>query len=63
MMDLGQLTEHESRAWDAYFCSVAAMQFHPGNTHGTGESLPIEQCAEIADRMLIERRKRQCLGS
>lgn len=47
----------EMHAWDMYFCSVVAMQFHPG----TAQRLSWRECALVADMMIVERRER-CPG-
>jgi len=45
--------------WDMFFASVTSMQYHPrASLHGA-KVRTIEECAEIADQMLIERKKRQ----
>lgn len=43
-------------AWDMYFAGICSFQFHPKNA--PADRLSVEQCAEIADMMMVERDKR-----
>jgi len=49
-------------AWDCYFAGVVSISRHPGAGKDIGfgqdHERTIEECAEIADQMLIERDKR-----
>ncbi len=48
----------EKMAWDLYFCGVAGWRYHPGYTRSPETRNSIQECAEQADKMLAERRKR-----
>lgn len=44
----------EQLAWDVFFANVVAMQLHPGFR----AEPDLARCGYLADRMLMERRKR-----
>ncbi len=44
--------------WDLYFCSLAGWTLHPGYKRPGTSSLTIMDCAQLADQMLLERRRR-----
>lgn len=50
----------ELMAWDIYFAAIMSIQYHPRADEGTRFS--ITTCAQLADSMMLERRKR-CLSS
>jgi len=54
-IDPEEFTAEEERAWDMYFCSIAAMLWHPGNLE---EPFDAKKAADAADEMLMLRRRR-----
>lgn len=54
-MDEDMLRAYRCIAWDTYFAGLMSISHHPKN--GEPARTP-EQCARIADEMLIERDKR-----
>ena len=55
---MNDMTEREAMAWDAYFCSIVSMSLHPGTSRENAIKRSLEDCAKMADDMIIERRKR-----
>jgi len=47
----------ELLAWDMYFSGLVAFQLHPGN-HQDPAKIDVQPYALLADRMLLERRRR-----
>ncbi len=48
----------DKTAWDVYFASLAGWTLHPGYKRPGTEKLSIIDCAEKADQMLLERKRR-----
>jgi len=53
------INEHvnELHAFDMYFCSLAAMQVHPGAGTKENKPLTLEECKQMALEMMKIRRK------
>jgi len=51
------MDDRELLAWDMYFGSVVAFQYHPANPVSNRQ--PLSELADIADQMMIERSKRK----
>lgn len=51
------MTKEEWIAFDMYFASIAAMQFHPGAGTKGVEKLTLEQCRKEALKMIRLRRE------
>lgn len=61
--------DNEQQAWDMYFCSIVAMQEHPGFNREGAKPKSLAECRRTADLMLHmrkissdERRERKCRG-
>lgn len=63
--DLGEFGRRQ--AWDSYFSGAMSISLHPGAGKNMGSGMStirsVEECAVIADDMLIERDKRFPLES
>ena len=59
-----EMTEREATAWDVYFSGIVSLNQHPGTGRGESVKLTLEECADLADEMLMVRRQRikLCLG-
>lgn len=51
------MNPQEHMAFDVYFASVAAMQFHPGAGTKEHKRLSLEECRDVALEMLALRRE------
>lgn len=47
--------------WDLYFSGLVGWALHPGYMKDGRRTMSLEQCADLADEMMIVRRER-CLG-
>ena len=45
-------------SWDVFFASVVSITLHPGYTKEGMVKPTIEDCAKMADAMMLEREKR-----
>ncbi len=48
----------EKTAWDIYFASICSFKFHPRNEGKHADQTHVDHAAMVADKMLVERRKR-----
>lgn len=48
---------HEHITFDMYFCSLASMQVHPGAGTKEHKKLSIEECRDMAVKMIELRRE------
>ena len=53
------MTEEDKAAWDMYFSALVGWSMHPGYYRDNAEKPSLEECAHIADKMVIIRRTRQ----
>ena len=53
------MNEEERKAWDTYFSALVGWSMHPGYYRENAEKPSLEECAHIADKMVIIRRTRQ----
>lgn len=51
------LDETEHTAFDVYFASVTSMQFHPGAGTKEHKQMTLEECRDVALRMVEIRRE------
>lgn len=54
-------TKEEQLAWDMYFCSIVAFQFHPANK-AAWQEMDLTEYAEIVEAMMIVRRRYRTRG-
>jgi hypothetical protein len=50
------LSQDEKVAFDVYFASVTSMQFHPGSGKKDHEPLSLDDCRDVAMKMIEIRR-------
>ena len=56
---MNQVICEDQMTWDMFFASVTSMQYHPRASLNGAKVKTIEECAVVADQMLIERNKRK----
>jgi hypothetical protein len=51
-----KLDEHEVVAFDVYFASICSFQHHPGAGTKDHKALSIDECKDVALKMILARR-------
>jgi len=57
-----KLSDEEQKIWDAFFGEIAGWTIHPGFNRENAKQPTLEECADMADKMIIIRRQRQGLN-
>ena len=54
-----KMTDEELKVWDSYFAEISGWTYHPGYFRDNAKMPTLEDCANVADKMIIIRRQRQ----
>lgn len=46
------MTDQQKTEWAMYFATIVGMQLHPGYSRENVTALTLEECAEMADKMM-----------
>lgn len=53
-----KMSKEEQELWDQFFCEITGWTIHPGFNRENAKQPTIEECADMADKMIITRRER-----
>ncbi len=54
-----KMTDEEKNVWDTYFAEIAGWTIHPGFNRENAKQPTLDECATMADEMILIRRQRR----